>query len=330
MKVIIVGCGKVGYTLAETLSNEGHDITVVDNNPKKLERLVNSIDVQCINGNGASYRVLREADVEHCDLVIAATSRDEINLMCCLLARKAGRCRTIARVRDPEYYEDLRFIQEELGLSMAINPEYSAALSCYHLLRTPGAVYLDPFAKGRAQIITLDLPADSPWIGKTLMHIAKACPVPFLLSIIMRDRSVLIPDGSTVLNTGDRISLILDIKHMHTVMHQIGIQSKPVKTVLILGSDTMSFYLARKLCDAHIKVKIIDSDRNRCMELSDLLPKAIVINGEPTDERLLLEYNLQTLEIETDEKPLKYQRFSRIVFCYVWLCSFQVTSKLLA
>lgn len=296
MNVIIVGCGKVGYTLAETLSNEGHDITVVDNNPQKLEGLANSIDVQCVQGNGASYRVLKEAGVGQCDLVIAATSEDEINMLCCLIARKAGHCRTIARVRGPDYYEDLNFIQDDLGLSMAINPEFSAATACYHLIRTPGAVDLDPFAKGRAQIITMDLPMDSCWAGKQLMEVAKTSPVPFLLSIIIRNKSVLIPNGSTVLNGGDRISLILDMNHMGTVMRRIGIQTKPIKSVMIIGGDTMGYYLARKLTEAHIKVKIIEQDRSRCIELSDLLPRATIINGIPTDERLLLEEGISSTD----------------------------------
>ena len=296
MNVIIVGCGKVGYTLAETLSNEGHDITVVDNNPQKLEGLANSIDVQCVQGNGASYRVLKEAGVGQCDLVIAATSGDEINMLCCLIALKAGHCRTIARVRGPDYYEDLNFIQDDLGLSMAINPEFSAATACYHLIRTPGAVDLDPFAKGRAQIITMDLPMDSCWAGKQLMEVAKTSPVPFLLSIIIRNKSVLIPNGSTVLNGGDRISLILDMNHMGTVMRRIGIQTKPIKSVMIIGGDTMGYYLARKLTEAHIKVKIIEQDRSRCIELSDLLPRATIINGIPTDERLLLEEGISSTD----------------------------------
>lgn len=296
MNVIIVGCGKVGYTLAETLSNEGHDITVVDNNPQKLEGLANSIDVQCVQGNGASYRVLKEAGVGQCDLVIAATSGDEINMLCCLIARKAGHCRTIARVRGPDYYEDLNFIQDDLGLSMAINPEFSAATACYHLIRTPGAVDLDPFAKGRAQIITMDLPMDSCWASKQLMEVAKTSPVPFLLSIIIRNKSVLIPNGSTVLNGGDRISLILDMNHMGTVMRRIGIQTKPIKSVMIIGGDTMGYYLARKLTEAHIKVKIIEQDRSRCIELSDLLPRATIINGIPTDERLLLEEGISSTD----------------------------------
>lgn len=296
MNVIIVGCGKVGYTLAETLSNEGHDITVVDNNPQKLEGLANSIDVQCVQGNGASYRVLKEAGVGQCDLVIAATNGDEINMLCCLIARKAGHCRTIARVRGPDYYEDLNFIQDDLGLSMAINPEFSAATACYHLIRTPGAVDLDPFAKGRAQIITMDLPMDSCWAGKQLMEVAKTSPVPFLLSIIIRNKSVLIPNGSTVLNGGDRISLILDMNHMGTVMRRIGIQTKPIKSVMIIGGDTMGYYLARKLTEAHIKVKIIEQDRSRCIELSDLLPRATIINGIPTDERLLLEEGISSTD----------------------------------
>lgn len=296
MKVIIVGCGKVGYTLAETLSNEGHDITVVDSSAQKLEGLANSLDVQCVTGNGASYRVLEEAGVSQCDLVIAATSSDEVNMLCCLIARKAGHCRTIARVRNPEYSESLRFIQDDLGLSMAINPEYSAAIACYHLIRTPGAVDLDPFAKGRAQIITMDLPQNSAWAGRSLMEVSRASSVPFLLSIIMRNKSVLIPDGSTVLRGGDRISLILDMKHMATVMRRIGIQTRPIKSVLIIGGDTMGYYLARKLTEAHIKVKLIEPDRDRCLELSDLLPRATIINGVPTDERLLLEEGISSTD----------------------------------
>lgn len=209
--------------------------------------------------------MLKEAGVGQCDLVIAATSGDEINMLCCLIARKAGHCRTIARVRGPDYYEDLNFIQDDLGLSMAINPEFSAATACYHLIRTPGAVDLDPFAKGRAQIITMDLPMDSCWAGKQLMEVAKTSPVPFLLSIIIRNKSVLIPNGSTVLNGGDRISLILDMNHMGTVMRRIGIQTKPIKSVMIIGGDTMGYYLARKLTEAHIKVKIIEQDRSRAL-----------------------------------------------------------------
>ena len=296
MKVIIVGCGKVGYTLAETLSNEGHDITVVDSSAQKLEGLANSIEVQCVTWKGSSYRVLEEAGVSQCDLVIAATSSDEVNMLCCLIARKAGHCRTIARVRNPEYSESLRFIQDDLGLSMAINPEYSAAIACYHLIRTPGAVDLDPFAKGRAQIITMDLPQNSAWAGRSLMEVSRASSVPFLLSIIMRNKSVLIPDGSTVLRGGDRISLILDMKHMATVMRRIGIQTRPIKSVLIIGGDTMGYYLARKLTEAHIKVKLIEPDRDRCLELSDLLPRATIINGVPTDERLLLEEGISSTD----------------------------------
>lgn len=296
MNVIIVGCGKVGYTLAETLNNEGHDITVIDNNTQKLEGLANNIDVQHVLGNGASYRVLREAGVEDCDLVIAATSEDEVNMLCCLIARKTGHCRTIARVRNPDYYQDLTVIQEDLGLSMAINPEYSAAIACFHLIRTPGAVDLDPFAKGKAQILTTDLPHHSQWAGKKLMDVARNSPVPFLLSMIIRDKNVLIPHGNTVLNGGDRISLMVDMKNMPTVLRQLGIQTRPIKSVLVIGGDTMSYYLARKLSEAHIKVKIIEPNRARCIELSDQLPRVSVINGNPTDERLLLEEGIETTD----------------------------------
>ena len=276
MNVIIVGCGKVGYTLAQTLDSEGHDITVIDNSAQKLEGLANNIDVQYVLGNGASFQVLREAGVESCDLVIAATSEDEVNMLCCVLARRTGKCRTIARVRNPDYYQDLSYIKDDLGLSMAINPEYSAATACYHLIRTPGAVDLDPFAKGRALMTTTDLPQGSQWVGQRLMDISKKSPIPFLLSMIVRDKSVLIPHGGTVLCDGDRISMLLDMKNMGAMMRELGIPTKTIRSVMIIGGDTMSYYLARKLLDAHIKVTIIEQNRARCIELSDMLPKATV------------------------------------------------------
>ena len=296
MNVIIVGCGKVGYTLAQTLDSEGHDITVIDNSAQKLEGLANNIDVQYVLGNGASFQVLREAGVESCDLVIAATSEDEVNMLCCVLARRTGKCRTIARVRNPDYYQDLSYIKDDLGLSMAINPEYSAATACYHLIRTPGAVDLDPFAKGRALMTTTDLPQGSQWVGQRLMDISKKSPIPFLLSMIVRDKSVLIPHGGTVLCDGDRISMLLDMKNMGAMMRELGIPTKTIRSVMIIGGDTMSYYLARKLLDAHIKVTIIEQNRARCIELSDMLPKATVINGNPTDERLLMEEGISTTD----------------------------------
>ena len=145
MKIIIVGCGKVGYTLAETLSNEGHAVAAIDNNDDAISRL-SALDVSAVKGNGSSYRTLLDAGVKDCDILIAVTNRDEVNLLCCLIAKKAGNCRTVARVRNPEYYQEIDFIKDELGLALAINPELAAANYIYHLIRCPSAIELNTFA----------------------------------------------------------------------------------------------------------------------------------------------------------------------------------------
>lgn len=295
MKIIIVGCGKVGYTLAEALSAENHDISVIDTSGEALGRL-SVLDVSAIRGNGSSYRVLREAGVDNCDILIAVTNRDEVNLLCCLVAKKAGNCRTIARVRDPEYYQEIDFIKDELGLSLAINPELAAATYIYHLIRCPSAMELNTFAKGRVHMLSLELPQNSPWNGKNLIQINGAIPTPMLIPMVESGNEVIIPNGQTTLHPGDRISLIVPTEHMTDTFHHIGIQSKTIKHVMILGGGTISYYLARKLICSHIGVTIIESKRSRCEELSDLLPKANIICGSAVNEQLLLEEGLAGMD----------------------------------
>ncbi|MCD8190326.1 MAG: Trk system potassium transporter TrkA [Clostridiales bacterium] len=289
MKIIIVGCGKVGYTLADTLSGEDHDVTVIDSNQEKLDRLTNELDVAAVVGNGASYRVLQEAGVEDCEVLIAATSQDEVNMLCCLIARKAGRCRTIARVRDPNYYSEIGFIQEELGLSLAINPELNAALACYQLVRAPFAMEIDTFADGKVEMITFDLPDNSPWIGKSLMEITQSSRNPLLIAIVTRKHQAIIPNGSTVIERGDRLSLMLDAQYLRATLESIGVRVRPIHTVFIAGGGNVGYYLARRLCEARLKVTIIEPNRARCDTLNDLLPRVNVIYGDPCSESLLME-----------------------------------------
>lgn len=295
MKIIIVGCGKVGYTLAETLSAENHDISVVDTSEEALGRL-SVLDVNAIRGNGSSYRVLQEAGVQDCDILIAVTNRDEVNLLCCLVAKKAGDCRTIARVRDPDYYQEIDFIKDELGLSLAINPELAAATYIYHLIRCPSAMELNTFAKGRVHMLSLEVPENSPWNGKNLIQINGESTAPLLISIVESGDQVTIPDGRTVLHSGDRISIIVPTEHMANTFRRIGVQSKPIKDVMIIGGGTVSYYLARRLISARINVTIIEAKRARCEELSDLLPKANIIWGNASNEQLLLEEGLESAD----------------------------------
>lgn len=295
MKIIIVGCGKVGYTLAETLSSESHDVSVIDTNEEALSRL-SVLDVSAIRGNGSSYRVLREAGVQDCDILIAVTNRDEVNLLCCLVAKKAGDCRTIARVRDPDYYQEIDFIKDELGLSLAINPELAAATYIYHLIRCPSAMELNTFAKGRVYMLSLALPADSPWSEKNLIEINGESSAPLLIPIVESGEQVIIPDGRTVLHSGDRISIIVPTEHMADTFRRIGVQSRPIKDVMIMGGGTIAYYLARKLLASHIHATIIEAKRTRCDELSDLLPRANIIWGNASNEQLLLEEGLESAD----------------------------------
>lgn len=293
MKVVIVGCGKVGFTLAEALSSEKHDVTVIDQNADKVERLSNHLDVVGVAGNGASYRVLQEAGVDNCDVLIAATSQDEVNMLCCLIGRKAAQCRTIARVRDPNYYSEIGFIQEELGLSLAINPELSAANACFQLVRTPFASELDSFASGKVEMVTFQLPENSRWIGKKLMDITRESKYSFLLAIITRDHKALIPNGNTVVKRGDRLSIILDSNYIKETMEYVGVEYHPIKHVFIAGGGTVGYYLAKRLLEAKIKVTIFEPQRPRAIELNDLLPQATIIYGDPCNESVLLEEGIE-------------------------------------
>ncbi len=295
MNVIIVGCGKVGYSLAEALSAEGHDISVIDTADEPAQRLSN-LDVSFIKGNGSSYRVLREAGVRDCDVLIAVTSRDEVNLLCCLVAKKAGNCRTVARVRNPEYYQEIDFIKDELGLSLSINPELATATYIYNLIRCPSAIDLSSFAKGRVQMFSMELPSNSGWIGKNLIQINAAHKYPLLISMVERAHQVLIPNGSTVLEKGDRISLLVPSESMGDTFRSIGVKTRPIKNVIIIGGGTTAYYLARRLKQANIAVTIIEYSRERCETLSELLPKTNIVWGNGANERLLLEEGLETAD----------------------------------
>ncbi len=295
MNIIIVGCGKVGYTLAETLSGEGHNLCVVDNSDAALARLT-ALNVNVVKGNGSVYRVLLNAGVEDCDILIAVTNRDEINLLCCLVARKAGNCRTIARVRNPEYYQEIDFIKDELGLSLAINPELAAATYMYHLIRCPSAIELSTFAKGRVHMFSLVLPNGSDWDGKNLIQISSESSSSLLIAIVESNQQIIIPNGNTVLHSGDRVSIIAPTEAMSETFRRIGVTSRPIKRVMLIGGGTISYYLARRLIQARIHVTIIEQKPDRCAELSDLLPRANIVLGNASNEQLLLEEGLESAD----------------------------------
>ena len=301
MKIIILGCGKVGYNLAEQLAEEGHDITVIDSRGDKVEHACNKLDIMGVQGNGTSYSVQEEAGVEGADLMIAVTDRDEINLLACLIAKKAGNCQTIARVRNPEYHREIAFLKEELGLSMVINPDLAAAAEIGRLIQVPSAMEIDTFAKGKVNLVKFQVPMDSAWAGMKIMEVSSRMSGDFLICIIERKSSngegeVIIPDGNTYLQGGDRVSVIVPPENMNELFAKMGIVHRIIKNVMIVGGGKISYYLAEHLLKSKIKVKVIEMNQDKCEDLSEKLPNAMIIQGDASNETLLGEEGIQNMD----------------------------------
>lgn len=289
MKIIIVGCGKVGVTLADKLNRENHDIVLIDLNAEKLRAITDSIDVMGVAGNGAVYQTQIEAGIQEADLMIATTNSDELNMLCCLIAKKAGNCHTIARIRNPEYSSEIHYFQEELNLSLAINPELAAANEIAKLLRFPSAIKIDTFAKGRLELLKFRIPERSSLDGMKILEVGQKLRCNVLICVIERGRQVIIPDGNISLQVGDKISFIGSHKDSMDFFRKVGVATNGVQSVLIVGGGRVTYYLARLLQDTKIKLKIIERDLARCQELSELLPEAMIIHGDGSDQQLLLE-----------------------------------------
>lgn len=293
MQIIIVGCGKIGTTIAEQLSAEGHDIMIVDSDESVVKSLAARLDIMGVTGNGATHTVLAEAGVEEADLLIAVTESDELNLLCCMVGKKAGAGHTIARVRNPEYNQDIGFIKSELGLAMTINPEYAASYEMARLLRLPSAIEIDTFARGRVELLEYKIPEGNVLAGKSLVDVGKNIKSDVLICAVERNEDVFIPNGSFVLNAGDVISIVASTGNARDFFKKVGCNINGVKDTLIVGGGTIAYYLAKQLIPLGIKVKIIEKEYARCEELSSVLPEAVIIHGDATDKDVLLEEGIE-------------------------------------
>ena len=287
MKIVIVGCGKVGTSIASELNLAGHNIVVIDINRAAVTRLSDSIDGMGIEGNGATYETLSEAGAGDADLVIAVTARDEVNLYTCLMARTCGCPNTIARVRNPEYTNDLFRVKDILGLSMFINPELTAAVEISRLLRFSGALEIDSFSKGMFELIKVGVPKNSPLVDHAISRIdilrgkVRICTVE-------RDNEVYIPNGEFVIRAGDRISIASKPEIAAKFFKKAELNIARSRDVMILGGGKISYYLAQRLLKAGVNVKIIEKNAQRCEELSEMLHDAVIIHGDCMDQDLLL------------------------------------------
>jgi trk system potassium uptake protein TrkA len=295
MQIIIVGCGKVGSALAAKLSNEDHNITVIDTNAERVRHLTDLYDVMGICGNGTDYQILERADIQNTDLIIAVTYSDEVNLLCCVLAKRASACRTIARVRNPIYSTGRDYIRRELGLAMTINPEHAAAREIVHLLRFPTAMGINSFSKGHIEMFRFRVPDQSPLIGCAVKD-SKILQKDGLICIAERGDEIVIPDGNYVISKNDKLSVILSPKNAMAFISAVGLKTETVKNTMIVGCGEMGYYLSKMLINMGIKVKIIERDRDRCELLAEHLPKAQIICGDGSDEDLLREEGLDEMD----------------------------------
>ncbi|MDO4325274.1 MAG: Trk system potassium transporter TrkA [bacterium] len=296
MDIIIIGCGEVGMTLAEQLAEEHHNIAVVDTSLEKLQEIPENIDALRVQGNGSSINTQMEAGVDHADMLIAVTESDELNLLCCVIAKKARRCHTIARVRNPVYSQEIDFIREQLGISMIINPELAAATEIARLLRFPSAIQIDAFAKGRVELLKFRIRPEFRLDQMTVAEVRERLRCDILVTAVERQESVFIPNGDFMLHNDDRVSLIASPQNAAQFFKKIGLKTNQVKNCIIVGGGTTTFYLAKQLLEMKIDVRIIEKNKSRCDELEEELPGAMIINGDATDKKLLMQEGMTRTE----------------------------------
>ncbi len=296
MKIVIIGDGKVGHKLTTQLADENYDITLIDQNEGKLKTALNELDIFCITGNGMDAEVLKQADVPHADLVIACASTDEMNMLSCLIAKRLGAKHTIARVRNPIYYRQIDLLREDLHLSMTVNPELTTANEITRVLLFPETSKVETFMKGRVELVEYPVYNDSPLVGLSLAEIYKKFQIQILVCAVKRGNEVYIPDGSFVLNSGDKLHIAAAHQNLKSFFKSLGRKSVKVKNVLICGGGHISFYLARQLLQIGMQVKIIERKQERCEALCELLPKATIIHGDATDHDLLIEEGISNAD----------------------------------
>ena len=289
MKIIIAGGGKIGYSVADILTNEGHDITVIDNNPDVILNLSNNLDVICVEGSATNADTLRDAGAADADLIMAAMRSDEMNMVCGISARKLGTKHVIARIRDTGYLSQTEFLREALGLSVIVNPEYECAKEISRILRFPSAIRVDAFSNGSAEIAEHRVSAGSRLDGVQLKDLPRSFGARVLVGVVQRGGAAVIPNGDFTLRAGDILSITGDAKELRSFFTSAGIYQKPVKNVMIMGGGRIAVYLTRLLQSSGMSVTIVEADHARCNELCELVPAAHIVWGDGTLNEVLLE-----------------------------------------
>ncbi len=293
MNIIIVGCGQVGETLASELGGEGNNITVIDLSSQKINSITARLDVMGVVGNGATHTVQKEAGVRNADLLIAVTDSDELNLLCCMIAKKHSKCRVIARIQNPEYNSDSAYLKNELGLAMVINPEHATAAEISRLLRFPAATQVETFAKGRVELLKFKIPDDSVLVGMSAKDVIAKLRSNVLICTVERGNEAHIVNGDFVFEEKDVISFISSSRSSASFLKKIGYTGKQLGSAMILGAGDTTTYLCDMLRKSGISITVIDKNPAECDELASLYEDVTVICGDQTDQQLLLEEGIE-------------------------------------
>ena len=296
MKIIVLGAGKVGKTLIKHMSNEDHDIVVVDQNATKVEEVVNQFDVIGVVGNGGSYDILMEAGAEDANLIICVTASDELNILAGLMAKKMGTRHTIARVRNPDYSSQRDFMRNQLGFSMIINPELEAASEIRRVLSFPSAVKVDTFSRGKVELAEFFVEDHSRLNGVELSQLHKITKTNILVCAVSHNEDVIIPDGNYAIKPGDHLYITGTHRDLSRFCLDIGVITTRIKNVIIVGGGKIAYYLSKQLSTQGIKVKIIEKDQNRCQVLAEKLPYVTIIHGDGSDDELLNEEGIENCD----------------------------------
>jgi len=297
MNIIIAGGGKLGLTLVRQLSAEGHDLTVIDHNSSVLESTVERFDTMVTPGNCASMEVLLRAGIQEADLLIAATAQDEVNLLCCMTAHGLNpQLHTIARIRTPEYTQQIMTMRDVFPLSMTVNPEKQAAMEIERLLKFPGFLRRESFAKGRAEIVELRIDSASKLRNLPLSELGTVVKCRVLVCAVLRSGNAIAPSGNFILKEGDRVFVTAPTANLAILLKSLGIVTRKVRNVLLCGGGMVSYYLAFLLEDDQMSVRILEKDHNRCMTLAGLLAQATVIHGDCSAQTTLDDQGLENMD----------------------------------
>ena len=299
MKVVIVGGGKVGELLCADFSDIFQEVTIIDTNELRVEKLVEAYDINGILGNGANYEVLTRADSAEADMFISVTASDEINMICCIAAKQMGAKYTIARIRNPEYSKTKEFLRESLGIDLMVNPEYEAAKQISHMLKYPTAIKVESFFGGKFNILEVIINSNSILNGVSLIDSKKIIDFPSLVCLVERQGEVFVPRGNYVFNVGDKVHITAANKNLKKFYKLLGNQDnmeKKITSSLVIGGGKIAHYLVEFLQIANFYVKVIEIDKNKAISLSETFPDIDVIWADGSDRDTLIEEGIQTFD----------------------------------